>query len=152
MLKNPSATQETWVGKIPWRRAWQPPPVFWPEDSRWMEATSLWGHKESVTIEQFSLSLYQGRWTNGFLPPVTNSFFGTEGGAWGQKGYFVEVPQKEKSEMRREFPYSISQLRLQWKVLQPGGLNSRNLFLITLVSEMKAPADLVNGGNPFLGV
>ena len=70
-----------WVTKIPWRRAWQPPPVFWPGESRWMEATSLWGHKESVTIEQFSLSLYQGRWTNGFLPPVTNSFFGTEGGA-----------------------------------------------------------------------
>ena len=19
-----------WVGKIPWRRAWQPTPVFWP--------------------------------------------------------------------------------------------------------------------------
>ena len=22
-----------WVGKIPWRRAWQPTPVFWPGES-----------------------------------------------------------------------------------------------------------------------
>ena len=28
MVKNPSAMWETWVGKIPWRRAWQPTPVF----------------------------------------------------------------------------------------------------------------------------
>ena len=26
-----------WVGKIPWRRAWQPTPVFLPEESPWME-------------------------------------------------------------------------------------------------------------------
>ena len=33
MVKNLSAIQETWVGKIPWRRAWQPPPVFLPGGS-----------------------------------------------------------------------------------------------------------------------
>ena len=26
-----------WVGKIPWRRAWQPTPVFFPGDFPWME-------------------------------------------------------------------------------------------------------------------
>ena len=26
-----------WVGKIPWRRAWQPTPVFLPEESPWTE-------------------------------------------------------------------------------------------------------------------
>ena len=26
-----------WVGKIPWRRAWQPTPVFLPGDSPWTE-------------------------------------------------------------------------------------------------------------------
>ena len=26
--KNPPTKQETWVGNIPWRRAWQPTPVF----------------------------------------------------------------------------------------------------------------------------
>ena len=36
-VKNPSAMQETgfhhWVGKIPWRRAWEPIPVFLPGES-----------------------------------------------------------------------------------------------------------------------
>jgi len=26
-----------WVGKIPWRRAWPPAPVFLPEESPWTE-------------------------------------------------------------------------------------------------------------------
>ena len=26
-----------WVGKIPWRRAWQPTPEFWPGESPWTE-------------------------------------------------------------------------------------------------------------------
>ena len=34
MVKNLSAMQETgfhpWVGKLPWRKAWQPIPVFLP--------------------------------------------------------------------------------------------------------------------------
>ena len=29
--------QETWVGKIPWRRAWQPAPVFVPGESHGTE-------------------------------------------------------------------------------------------------------------------
>jgi len=28
-----------WVGKIPWRRAWQPTPVFFPGESPWTEET-----------------------------------------------------------------------------------------------------------------
>ena len=38
-----------WVGKIPWRRAWQPPPVFLPGEShgqRSLEGFSPQGHKE----------------------------------------------------------------------------------------------------------
>ena len=37
LVKNPPAVWETWVGKIPWRRAWQPTPVFWPGESPWTE-------------------------------------------------------------------------------------------------------------------
>ena len=43
-----------WVGKIPWRRAWQPTPVFLPGEShgqRSLVGYSPWGHKESDTIE-----------------------------------------------------------------------------------------------------
>ena len=38
-VKNPLAMQETWVqflgGQDPWRKEWQPSPVFWPGE--WTE-------------------------------------------------------------------------------------------------------------------
>ena len=46
-----------WVGKIPWRRAWQPTPVFLPGEShgqRSLGSCSPWGHKESDTTERLS--------------------------------------------------------------------------------------------------
>ena len=53
MVKSLPAAQETrvnpWVGKIPWRRAWLPTPVFLPGEShglRSLAGYSLWGHKE----------------------------------------------------------------------------------------------------------
>ena len=39
-----------WVGEIPWRRKWQPTPVFLPGEShgqRRLVGYSPWGHKES---------------------------------------------------------------------------------------------------------
>ena len=33
MVKNLPAMEETWVGKIPWRREWLPTPVFLPDNS-----------------------------------------------------------------------------------------------------------------------
>ena len=50
------------VGKIPWRRKWQPIPVLLPEKShgqRSLAGYSPWGHKESDTTEHaYKLSLY----------------------------------------------------------------------------------------------
>ena len=46
---------DPWVGKIPWRRAWQPTPVFLPEEShgqRSLVGYSPRGHKESDTTER----------------------------------------------------------------------------------------------------
>ena len=43
-----------WVGKIPWRRAWQLTPVFLPEEFHGQGSLvgySPWGHKESDVIE-----------------------------------------------------------------------------------------------------
>ena len=43
-----------WVGKIPWRRKWQPTPVFLPGEShgqRSLACYSPWGHKELDTTE-----------------------------------------------------------------------------------------------------
>ena len=45
---------DPWVGKIPWRRAWQPSPVFLPRESygqRSLVGYSPWGRKESDTTE-----------------------------------------------------------------------------------------------------
>ena len=39
------------VGKIPWRREWQPTPVFLPGESRGQRSLadySPWGHKELI--------------------------------------------------------------------------------------------------------
>ena len=43
-----------WVGKIPWRRAQQPTPVFFlgePHGERSLAGCSPWGHTESDTTE-----------------------------------------------------------------------------------------------------
>ena len=57
-LKNLPTMQEIWVWslgwKIPWRREWQPTPVFLPGEfhgQRSLDSYSLWGRKESDTTE-----------------------------------------------------------------------------------------------------
>ena len=45
---------DPWGGKIPWRREWQPTPVFLPGKShgqRSLEGYSPWGCKDSDTTE-----------------------------------------------------------------------------------------------------
>ena len=63
-VKNLDAFQETWVqslvGKIPWRRKWQPTPVFLPGESpgqRSLAGYSSWGHTEWDMTEQLTLSM-----------------------------------------------------------------------------------------------
>ena len=49
-----------WVGKIPWTRKWEPTPVFLFGEfhgQRSLAGYSPWGHKESDTTEQITLSL-----------------------------------------------------------------------------------------------
>ena len=53
LVKNPPAMQETWVGKIPWRRKWLPTPVSLPGEFHGLY--SSWGRKELNTTEQLSL-------------------------------------------------------------------------------------------------
>ena len=45
---------DPWVGKIPWRKVWQPTPVFLPGEShgqRSLESYSPWDHKEADMTE-----------------------------------------------------------------------------------------------------
>ena len=48
-----------WVREIPWRREWQPTPVFLSGEFpgwRSLAGYSPWGHKESDTTERLTLS------------------------------------------------------------------------------------------------
>ena len=45
---------DPWVRKIPWRRNWQPTPIFLPEKfrgQRSLKGYNPWGHKESDMTE-----------------------------------------------------------------------------------------------------
>ena len=51
---------DPWVGKIPWRREWQPTPLFLLEESngqRSLAGYSLWGPKELDRTEQVCTTL-----------------------------------------------------------------------------------------------
>ena len=53
-----------WVGKVPWRRRWQPAPVFLLGKSygqRRLRDYSPQDHKESDMIEGLSTNTYMGR-------------------------------------------------------------------------------------------
>jgi len=48
---------DLWVRKIPWRKTWQPTPVFLPGQShgqRSLVGYSPWGHKEFDTTKQLN--------------------------------------------------------------------------------------------------
>ena len=71
MVKSPLANAgdvfDPWVGKIPWRRKWQPAPIFVPEKfhgQRSLADYSPWGRKESDTTKQLS-TYTQGRLPEG---------------------------------------------------------------------------------------
>ena len=53
---------DPWVGKVLWRRKWQPTPVFLPGEfhgQRSLMGYSPWGRKESDTTERLTLTLWK---------------------------------------------------------------------------------------------
>ena len=68
VVKNPPANLcrghktlrfDPWVGKIPWRRAWQPTPVFWPGESHGQR--KWWATVHEVTESQTRLKRLSAR-------------------------------------------------------------------------------------------
>ena len=56
---------DPWLGKIPWRREWQPIPVFLPgmfHGQKSLAGYSPWGCKESDMAEQLTLWLHVRVW------------------------------------------------------------------------------------------
>ena len=65
-----------WFGKIPWRRAWQPTPVFLPREP--MDRGAWWatihGVSESDTAEWLSIHVFSHR-SGDYKPKVHRSSF-----------------------------------------------------------------------------
>ena len=65
-----------WVGKITWRRKWQPAPAFLPREScgqRSLVGYSPWGHKESDMAEHaHGMGGHKGTW---FLEGIPREAF-----------------------------------------------------------------------------
>ena len=62
---------DPWVGKIPWRRTWQPTPVFLPGEShgqRSLAGYSPWGRKELGMTYQLKGNSIKLPWTWGGVP------------------------------------------------------------------------------------
>ena len=55
MLKNSPTIQETefntWIGKIPWRRKWQPTPLFLFEKSHGQKNLESYGFKKLQRVD-----------------------------------------------------------------------------------------------------
>ena len=68
---------DPWVRKIPWRRKWQPTPVFLPGEShgqRSLAGDSPWGHKESDITEWLSTYIHR-KYSNNLEEYKEKSFF-----------------------------------------------------------------------------
>ena len=86
MVKNLPPMQEPefnpWVRKIPWRKEWQPTPVFLPGEShgqRSLVGYSPWGRKETNTFT-FTLVLQQLQFQENhtFQPKPSKTRFSTQ--------------------------------------------------------------------------
>ena len=68
---------DPWLGKIPWRRKWQPTPVFLPREphgQRNMAGYSPWGHKSvryNLVTKQQIVDLQNFRCTNKVIQCVS---------------------------------------------------------------------------------
>ena len=89
---------DPWVRKIPWRRAWQPTPVFSPGESRGQRnlAGSLQCHKELDTIELTERARMHTHTHTEVMerPPFCNSGLSLKGfpmdrGAWRAAVYSI---------------------------------------------------------------
>ena len=73
MVKNPPAIQEIqrcgfnpWIRKIPWRRKWQPTPVFFPGKSHGQR--SLVGYIQSMGLQRVGHDLVTESRTHNTIP------------------------------------------------------------------------------------
>ena len=72
-VKKPPAMQEIWVGKIHWRRQWQPTPVFLPGEfhgHRSLAGYSPWRHKECTQLSVLTSLHFMESRKHGINKPI----------------------------------------------------------------------------------
>ena len=103
MVKSLPAIWETqydpWVGKMPWRRKWQPTPGLLPGNShgrRSLVGCSPWGREESDTTEQLHFHFSLSCIGEGHDNPLQCSCLKNprDGGAWWAAVYGVALSQR----------------------------------------------------------
>ena len=95
-----------WVEKIPWRREWQPTPVFLPGEfhgQRSLVGCSPWGFKELDTPEQLSLHFQKN----------TNQYKG-----WLITSFFLICPFGQGADIKLVLGLECAQSQLQHKLLE----------------------------------
>ena len=149
--------QETWAGKIPWRRKRLPTSVFWPGEFHGLY--SLWGHKESDIIERLSLfHEHLGTWNS--KVPIPNEDF--------SKTHYTKIvkSQRQKLSQRREnfesskrnkihliqgnFPEAIGRLLSRYLTVQERVGLGRDSFpgkqnLREIITPRPASPEILNG-------
>ena len=109
-----------WVGKIPWRRAWQPTLVFLPgkcHGHRSLKGYSPWGCKESDTPEDTHTQRHQVLWKQ-CTPKVTAR-------ARGFTGFKIPVQSESKGlstdfvHFRESLPYIHIKRVIKLEFLNP---------------------------------
>ena len=118
---------DPWVGKIPWRRAWQTTPVFLPgkfHGQRSLVGYRPWGHKESDATEHWgtfwvtNYEIFQSRGQNQALYSWSCRF----------TGHLFPLPCGNKNTSLVLF----SQLQLFWSSWSPGSNSSTQKVCLVL--------------------
>ena len=122
LVKNPPAMRQTWVQslgrKSPWRRERLPTPVFWPWEFHGLY--SLWGHKESDTIEWLSFHFKQMNWSYFIDSSFTRRLF------WGPG-----VPKIIKTKLIPAFHFDDIIIEVISIAIQEGKLLNKRTFLMS---------------------
>ena len=110
-VNNMPAMWETQVSSLswedPWRRKWQPTPVFLPEKShgqRSLAGYSPWGHQKSEPTERLTLSLFMWNtfqeecWLLQSFTVLRQEFFWIKTVTWGRMS-FLSIFHEQRIEL-----------------------------------------------------
>ena len=153
VVKNPPANAgdmrrrfSPWVGKIPWRRAWQPTPVFLPgkfHRQRSLEGYSPWGHKSQTLLSTHTDYLCTPKFTCQNLTP--NVLCG--GGAFCRllcdkgKALLKGISVLRKDPQRDPLPLSPLEDTARWPFVNQDGGSHQTVDLLVTWSWTSQPPE-----------